>query len=145
MRAVIQRVSEAFVTVDGRETGRIQRGLCALIGVEAGDGPQDAKYLAGKIVKLRIFEDENEKMNLNVSQVNGNVLVVSQFTLAANTASGNRPSFDPAMPPAEAKELYDKFMKYAEEKFPTVQHGEFAADMKVALENDGPVTFILKL
>ena len=98
-----------------------------------------------KILKYRMFYDENEKMNLNVTQVEGSVLLVSQFTLAANTAAGNRPSFDPAMPPKEAEELYGKFTKYAHEVFPRVSEGVFGADMKVELENDGPVTFMLKI
>ena len=145
MIALLQRVNYAKVVVDGNAVGEIDKGILVFLGLERDDNEQLCHKMFDKILKYRMFYDENEKMNLNVSQVNGNVLVVSQFTLAANTASGNRPSFDPAMPPAEAKELYDKFMKYAEEKFPTVQHGEFAADMKVALESDGPVTFILKL
>ena len=92
-----------------------------------------------------MFYDENDKMNLNVEQVNGNVLLVSQFTLAANTSAGNRPSFDPAMAPNEAKDLYAEFTAYAHQKLPSVQEGIFAADMKVNLENDGPVTFMLKI
>ena len=97
-----------------------------------------------KIVKYRMFYDENDKLNLNVEQVSGSILLVSQFTLAANTASGNRPSFDPAMAPSEAKVLYEKFTSYAHSKFPRVEEGIFAADMKVTLENDGPVTFMIK-
>ena len=135
----------ARVVVEGNTVGEIDKGILVFLGLEREDNEQLCHKMFDRILKYRMFYDENEKMNLNVSQVAGNVLVVSQFTLAANTASGNRPSFDPAMPPTEAKVLYDKFMKYAKDKLPSVQHGEFAADMKVSLENDGPVTFILKL
>ena len=145
MIALLQRVNYAKVVVEGNTVGKIGKGILVFLGLEREDNEQLCKKMFDKILKYRMFYDENEKMNLNVSEVNGNVLVVSQFTLAANTSSGNRPSFDPAMPPAEAKELYDKFMSYAKQKLPSVEHGEFAADMKVSLENDGPVTFILKV
>ena len=105
MRAVVQRVSEAFVTVEGRETGRIEKGLMALIGVEEGDTEKDAAYLAGKIAKLRIFEDENEKMNLSVQDVGGRVLAVSQFTLLGDARGQNRPGFTRAEAPERANEL----------------------------------------
>ena len=107
MRAVIQRVSEAYVTVEGQETGRVSRGLMALIGVEAGDTEKDAAYLAGKIAKLRVFEDENEKMNLSVSDVGGSVLAVSQFTLLGDARGQNRPGFTQAEKPERANELYE--------------------------------------
>ena len=107
VRAVIQRVSEAYVTVDGKETGRIEKGLMALIGVEAGDTEKDAQYMAGKIVKLRIFEDENEKMNLSVQAVGGRVLAVSQFTLLGDARGQNRPGFTQAEAPERANELYE--------------------------------------
>ena len=145
MIALLQRVNYAKVVVEGKTVGEIDKGSLVFLGLEREDNEQLCHKMFDRILRYRMFYDENEKMNLNVSQVEGNVLVVSQFTLAANTASGNRPSFDPAMPPADAKALYDKFMKYAKDKLPSVQHGEFAADMKVSLENDGPVTFILKL
>ena len=145
MIALLQRVNYAKVVVEGKTVGEIQKGILVFLGLEREDNEQLCKKMFDKILKYRMFYDENEKMNLNVEQVNGNVLIVSQFTLAANTASGNRPSFDPAMPPSEAKALYDKFMEYAQKKLPSVEHGEFAADMKVSLENDGPVTFILKV
>ena len=120
------------------------RASLPVIGLEKGDDEAKCKRMFDKIVKYRMFYDENEKMNLNVEQVSGSILLVSQFTLAANTASGNRPSFDPAMAPSEAKVLYEKFIAYAHSKFPRVEEGIFAADMKVNLENDGPVTFMLK-
>lgn len=143
MRAVIQRVSEAFVTVEGRETGRIQRGLCALIGVEAGDGPQDAKYLAGKIVKLRIFEDENEKMNLSVLDAGGGVLAVSQFTLLGDARGQNRPGFTQAEKPERANELYEACCEEMRRLGVTVENGVFRTHMMVHLVNDGPVTILL--
>lgn len=144
MLALLQRVNYAKVVVDGKVTGQIDKGILAFIGLEKGDDEAKCKRMFDKIVKYRMFYDENEKMNLNVEQVSGSILLVSQFTLAANTAAGNRPSFDPAMAPNEAKVLYEKFTSYAHTKFPRVEEGIFAADMKVTLENDGPVTFMLK-
>lgn len=144
MLALLQRVNFAKVVVDGKVTGQIDKGILAFIGLEKGDNETKCKRMFDKIVKYRMFYDENEKFNLNVEQVSGSILLVSQFTLAANTASGNRPSFDPAMAPSEAKVLYEKFTSYAHSKFPRVEEGIFAADMKVTLENDGPVTFMIK-
>lgn len=144
MLALLQRVNYAKVVVDGKITGQIDKGILAFIGLEKGDDEAKCKRMFDKIVKYRMFYDENEKMNLNVEQVSGSILLVSQFTLAANTAAGNRPSFDPAMAPHDAKVLYEKFTSYAHTKFPRVEEGVFAADMKVTLENDGPVTFMLK-
>lgn len=144
MLAILQRVNFAKVVVDGKVTGQIDKGILAFIGLEKGDNETKCKRMFDKIVKYRMFYDENEKLNLNVEQVSGSILLVSQFTLAANTASGNRPSFDPAMAPSEAKVLYEKFTSYAHSKFPRVEEGIFAADMKVTLENDGPVTFMIK-
>lgn len=144
MLALLQRVNFAKVVVDGKVTGQIDKGILAFIGLEKGDNETKCKRMFDKIVKYRMFYDENEKLNLNVEQVSGSILLVSQFTLAANTASGNRPSFDPAMAPSEAKVLYEKFTSYAHGKFPRVEEGIFAADMKVTLENDGPVTFMIK-
>lgn len=144
MLALLQRVNFAKVVVDGKVTGQIDKGILAFIGLEKGDNETKCKRMFDKIVKYRMFYDENEKLNLNVEQVSGSILLVSQFTLAANTASGNRPSFDPAMAPSEAKVLYEKFTSYAHSKFPRVEDGIFAADMKVTLENDGPVTFMIK-
>lgn len=144
MLALLQRVNFAKVVVDGKVTGQIDKGILAFIGLEKGDNETKCKRMFDKIVKYRMFYDENEKLNLNVEQVSGSILLVSQFTLVANTASGNRPSFDPAMAPSEAKVLYEKFTSYAHSKFPRVEEGIFAADMKVTLENDGPVTFMIK-
>lgn len=144
MLALLQRVNFAKVVVDGKVTGQIDKGILAFIGLEKGDNETKCKRMFDKIVKYRMFYDENEKLNLNVEHVSGSILLVSQFTLAANTASGNRPSFDPAMAPSEAKVLYEKFTSYAHSKFPRVEEGIFAADMKVTLENDGPVTFMIK-
>lgn len=144
MLALLQRVNFAKVVVDVKVTGQIDKGILAFIGLEKGDNETKCKRMFDKIVKYRMFYDENEKLNLNVEQVSGSILLVSQFTLAANTASGNRPSFDPAMAPSEAKVLYEKFTSYAHSKFPRVEEGIFAADMKVTLENDGPVTFMIK-
>lgn len=144
MLALLQRVNFAKVVVDGKVTGQIDKGILAFIGLEKGDNETKCKRMFDKIVKYRMFYDENEKLNLNVEQVSGSILLVSQFTLAANTASGNRPSFDPAMAPSEAKVLYEKFTSYAHSKFPRVEEGIFAADMKVTLENDGLVTFMIK-
>ena len=143
MRAVIQRVSEAFVTVDGRETGRIGKGLCALIGVEAGDTEKDAVYLAGKIVKLRIFEDDNDKMNLSVKDACGGILAVSQFTLLGDARGQNRPGFTQAEKPERANELYEICCAEMRKMGVAVENGVFRTHMMVRLINDGPVTILL--
>ncbi len=144
MIALIQRVSEASVTVEGEVTGAIGQGLLVLLGVEQGDDEAKADKLLHKVSGYRVFSDENGKMNLNVSQIGGSLLVVSQFTLAADTKSGMRPSFSCGAHPSEADRLYDYFVaKAAASGIPTAT-GRFAADMKVALVNDGPVTFLLQ-
>ena len=143
MRCVVQRVTEAYVTVEGRETGRIQKGLCALIGVEAGDTEKDAQYLAGKIVKLRIFEDENEKMNLSVRDVAGGVLAVSQFTLLGDARGQNRPGFTQAEAPERANALYETCCAEMRKLGVPVENGVFRTHMMVTLTNDGPVTILL--
>ena len=143
MRAVVQRVSEAYVTVDGKETGRIETGLVALIGVEAGDTEKDAQYMAGKIVKLRIFEDENEKMNLSVQNMGGKVLAVSQFTLLGDARGQNRPGFTQAEAPERANELYEACCGEMRRLGVQVEHGVFRTHMMVHLVNDGPVTILL--
>lgn len=143
MRAVVQRVSEAYVTVDGKETGRIEKGLCVLLGVEEGDGENDARYMAGKIVKLRIFEDENDKMNLSVQQVNGGVLCVSQFTLLGDARGQNRPGFTRAEAPDRANELYELTCEEMRNLGVRVENGVFRTHMMVHLVNDGPVTILL--
>lgn len=138
MRAVLQRVSEASVTVDGRMLGAIGPGLLVLLGVAPGDGPAQVAWMAEKIANLRIFEDDAGKMNRSVRDVNGGVLVVSQFTLYGDAAKGRRPSFTGAAPPDLARPLYEAVADAL-----GAARGEFGADMKVALVNDGPVTLIL--
>ena len=143
MRCVVQRVSEAYVTVDGKETGRIEKGLCVLMGVEAGDTENDARYMAGKIAKLRVFEDENEKMNLSVTDVGGKVLAVSQFTLLGDARGQNRPGFTRAEAPARANELYEYACEEIRKLGVPVENGVFRTHMMVHLINDGPVTILL--
>lgn len=143
MKAVIQRVSEASVTVDGKTVGAVGRGFLVLLGVMDGDTEADADIMAAKTAKLRIFTDENDKMNLSVLDVEGEILCVSQFTLCADVKKGNRPSFTPSAPPEEARRLYEYFMRRLEaEGVKRVAHGVFGADMKVRLLNDGPVTIL---
>ena len=143
MKIVLQRVRNAHVSVDGREVGRIGRGLCLLVGVEKGDTESDAEALARKAVELRIFPDARDKMNLSVLDVGGEVLAVSQFTLAGSTARGRRPSFDNAEAPARAAELFGVFTAKVRERGLVVATGVFQAMMDVHLVNDGPVTFVL--
>lgn len=145
MRALLQRVSYARVVVDGSTVAEIGKGLLVFAAFEQKDSEETAKRMFDRILAYRIFSDENGKMNLNVRQAGGRVLAVSQFTLAADTSRGNRPSFDPAMNPADAKKLYDLFIDYGRSVHPELQTGVFAADMKVSLENDGPVTFMLEV
>ena len=144
MKAVIQRVSSASVTVAGAVVGRIDQGILVLLGVEKGDSEAHADWLAEKIVLLRIFEDGAGKMNRALAEVGGSILAVSQFTLAGNCDKGRRPSFDTAAPPDEGKRLYDYFVGALQRQKVPVQTGIFQADMQVALVNDGPVTFILE-
>ncbi|HRH37122.1 MAG TPA: D-aminoacyl-tRNA deacylase [Flavobacteriales bacterium] len=144
MRAVIQRVSEAAVHIGGVEHGRIRTGLMILFGVEVGDTDADLEWLCGKIVRLRIFPDDAGVMNLDITQVQGEVLLISQFTLHASTAKGNRPSYIRAARPEEAIPLYLRTkQRLAELIGKPVQSGEFGADMQVSLVNDGPVTIII--
>ena len=145
MQALIQRVSEARVTVDGRVTGAIGPGLLVLLCAERGDAEAVADRLLAKLLKLRIFSDAAGKMNLSVQDVGGGLLIVSQFTLAADTAGGNRPSFTNAAPPELGRHLYEHFVAQARAAHPQVATGEFAADMQVALVNDGPVTIPLRM
>ena len=145
MQALIQRVSEARVTVDGRVTGAIGPGLLVLLCAERGDDRAVADRLLAKLLKLRIFSDAAGKMNLSVQDVGGGLLVVSQFTLAADTAGGNRPSFTNAAPPELGRHLYEHFVAQARAAHPEVATGEFAADMQVALVNDGQVTIPLRM
>jgi D-tyrosyl-tRNA(Tyr) deacylase len=143
MRAVLQRVSSASVTVDGRVVGRIDHGLVVLLGVERDDGPSDRDYITTKIREVRIFPDENGKMNRSVVEVGGAVLVVSQFTLCGDLRKGRRPSFDAAAAPAEARLFYEDIVKVLRATGLSVETGEFQAMMQVALVNDGPVTILL--
>ena len=145
MIALLQRVSEARVVVDGRITGEISSGILALIGVQRGDTEQQAKRLLQRLLAYRIFPDESGKMNLDLRQAGGRLLLVPQFTLAADTNSGNRPSFTPAAPPEEGKRLFNRFTELAEQELSGVQTGLFGADMQVQLINDGPVTFWLQV
>ncbi|NPE52502.1 D-tyrosyl-tRNA(Tyr) deacylase [Dickeya dadantii] len=145
MIALIQRVSGASVAVDGAIVGEIDHGLLVLLGVEQDDDEQKAARLCEKVIGYRIFSDDNGKMNLNVQQAGGSLLVVSQFTLAADTQKGMRPSFSRGAAPAEADRLYQYFVGQCRECGLTTETGRFAADMKVSLVNDGPVTFWLQV
>ena len=143
MRAVVTRVKSASVTIDGQVVGNIGQGFLILLGVGPNDTEKECRYLAEKILGLRVFEDENEKMNLGLEAVNGQVLVVSQFTLYGNCRKGRRPSFVEAAPPALGEELYERFLQLCRELGYPPQHGQFGADMQVASVNDGPVTLLL--
>ena len=144
MKAVIQRVRSASVDVDGQRVGECGHGLLVLLGVAEGDTEADLDKLLAKMVKLRIFEDENGKMNRSVQDIDGELLVVSQFTLLANYKHGNRPDFLGAAAPAEAKRLYELFLERAAGLVRHVGHGVFGADMQVSLVNDGPVTIVME-
>ena len=144
MKAVIQRVTEASVTIDGIIVAEIEKGLLVLIGIEDADTKEDSVWLTAKIANLRIFGDENEVMNLSLKDTNGDIIVVSQFTLHAQTKKGNRPSYIKASKPDVAIPLYEAFVKQMEvELGKPVQTGQFGADMKVRLLNDGPVTIVI--
>ena len=144
MRAVVQRVTNADVKIDGRVNGKIDNGLLVLLGVGNGDTEEDMTYIADKIIKLRIFSDENDKMNLSLEDVGGSMLVISQFTLYGDCSHGRRPYFGNAMEPVSANEMYEKFVAYIRKQGIHIETGEFGADMKVSLTNDGPVTIILE-
>ena len=144
MRAVIQRVTESSVAVEGRAIGSIGRGLLVLLGVGEGDSEKEADYLAEKIANLRIFEDQDGKMNLSLLEIGDEMLVVSQFTLLGNCRKGKRPSFVQAAAPEIANKLYEYFVEVSKQKGIRVQTGEFGAMMAVSLVNDGPVTLIVE-
>lgn len=145
MLALLQRVREARVEIDGQTVGQIGVGLLVFVCAERGDGEAQAERLLAKILKLRIFSDEAGKMNKSVQNVAGGLLIVSQFTLAADTSGGNRPSFGAAAAPEEGRRLYDYFVEKARAAHPQVQTGRFGADMQVHLVNDGPVTIPLRM
>lgn len=144
MRAVVQRVSRSEVTVDGRTTGKINKGLLVLLGVTHGDTSKDVDYIVDKTINLRIFEDENDKMNLSLKDIGGEMLAVSQFTLYGDCRKGRRPSFTNAAAPEEADKLYQEFVKKVSEQGINTETGEFGAHMMVDLANDGPVTILLE-
>lgn len=144
MKAVLQRVTHASVKVDGKITGQIGCGLLVFLGVGENDSEDDVNRIAAKISRLRIFSDENDKINLSVNDINGNLLIVSQFTLYADCRKGNRPNFTMAAKPEHAERLYQLFIDECKKYIPTVESGIFGADMKVELLNDGPFTVILE-
>ena len=145
MKIVVQRVKNAKVDVEGKTVGKIDKGFLVLLGVTHEDTEEQADYLAKKLCNLRVFTDENDKMNLSLKDINGKLLIVSQFTLYADCTSGNRPSFTNAAKPDKAEKLYEYFCKQCKEKYNIeVEKGIFGADMKVELLNDGPVTIIIE-
>jgi len=143
MLTVIQRVSHANVIVNGQVIGEISQGIVALLAIEKEDSETQAKQLIERILSYRIFADQNDKMNLSLSDINGGLLLIPQFTLAADTKKGSRPSFTSAAPPSTAQPLFEFTAQYAKQRHPVVSLGEFGADMQVSLCNDGPVTFTL--
>ena len=144
MRLLIQRVSKASVKVEGECVGKINKGFLVFLGITHEDTKDNVDYLVNKLYNLRVFEDENKKMNLSIKDINGEILIVSQFTLYADTSHGNRPSFINAAKPDEANELYEYFIEKAKQTGLKIEAGIFGADMKVELLNDGPVTILLE-
>lgn len=144
MKLVVQRVSNAKVEVNNKIIGQIEKGFLVLLGVGPEDSKDIADFLVEKLCNLRVFEDENQKMNLSIKDIDGELLIVSQFTLYADCKKGNRPSFAGAAEPIKANELYEYFIEKCKSKVKKVEHGKFGADMKVSLLNDGPVTIILE-
>ena len=144
MKALIQRVTEAHVEIEGKVISKIGKGMLVLLGIEKGDTKTDLEYMVKKVSLLRIFEDQEGKMNCSLHDIGGSVLVVSQFTLAANCRKGNRPSFENAEIPEQAKKLYDKFIQELSKKNIKTEAGTFGAYMNISLINDGPVTILLK-
>lgn len=144
MKVVIQRVKEASVDIDNQTVGAIEKGILVLFGVDKGDTKEQAEFLASKIANLRIFPDDNDKMNLSVKDISGKVLVVSQFTLSGDCKKGKRPSFDSAEHPSKAETLYEEFVSLIKKEGLEVETGKFGEFMQVSLINDGPVTFIIE-
>ena len=145
MKALIQRVSSSQVDVGGKTVGKIDKGLLVFLGLEKKDNELIADKMMGKIISYRVFPDENQKMNLSLKDIKGDVLIISQFTLAADTKNGTRAGFSTALPPIEAESLYDYFIDKIKDSNLKIQSGIFGADMKVSLLNDGPVTFMLEV
>jgi D-tyrosyl-tRNA(Tyr) deacylase len=144
MLTIIQRVTQAQVAVNDITIGQIDQGILALVAIEKEDSEKEAKRLLERILNYRIFADENDKMNLSLRDIKGGLLIIPQFTLAANTQSGNRPSFSTAATPENGLTLFDFFCEQATKTYPATKFGQFGADMKISLTNDGPVTFTLK-
>jgi len=144
MIAIIQRVTTAKVTVNNQDIGKIDTGIMALVAVEKEDTQKDAERLLERILNYRIFADDNDRMNLSLRDINGGLLLIPQFTLAADTQKGNRPSFTSAAPPEKGQQLFDYLRDLAIKTYPHVQFGQFGADMQVSLVNNGPVTFTLR-
>ncbi|MBU5315114.1 D-tyrosyl-tRNA(Tyr) deacylase [Clostridium bornimense] len=144
MRAVVQRVTSSKVTVNGEVVGSIKKGFTVLLGISKDDGEEDIKYIKDKIINLRVFQDENDKMNLSLRDVGGELLIISQFTLYGDCRKGRRPNFMAALGGSEAEILYNKFLEEIKKEGIKVETGIFGADMKVSIENDGPVTLILE-
>ncbi|ABK60983.1 MULTISPECIES: D-aminoacyl-tRNA deacylase [Clostridium] len=143
MRAIVQRVKESSVSVDGKTIGEIKKGFTVLVGISKDDTIEDVKYLKKKVVNLRVFEDENGKLNKSLKDVDGELLIISQFTLYGDCRKGNRPSFIEALGGEDAKKLYLDFIDMCKEEINNVQTGEFGADMLVSIKNDGPVTLMI--
>ena len=144
MKLVVQRVKNASVEVDNKIIGKINEGFMVLLGVKQDDTKEVADFLSEKLCNLRVFRDENDKMNLSIKDIDGELLIISQFTLYADCKKGNRPGFEEAARPEKANELYEYFIEKCKEKVRKVEHGKFGADMKVSLLNNGPVTIILE-
>ncbi len=145
MKALLQRVSQASVSIDGLEVARIAGGLLVLVGIEPDDNQQSLEKMLHKLLNYRVFADEQERMNKSLTDVQGGLLLVSQFTLAADTRSGLRPGFSTAAAPAQAEALFEQLVQMAKQRYANVQTGQFGADMQVQLVNDGPVTFMLEV